>query len=185
MNKRNAIIVLLIAMIIPLVASITYALFIWQSSNTSIIGKSGCFDILYVKGQDIGSDQEIATLFPSVTYTGGLSSTFKFNLSSKCSKVTAKGMLYIETLDTTSENLYEEGLLNYQLLVNGEVTDIKGSITSSEEIVLDLGLLNKATTATNTYTLYVWVDYNLVQNSHAFSNYYGKIRAEAIQIGVQ
>jgi len=39
-----------------------------------------------------------------------------------------------------------------------------------------------STSASTSYTLYVWIDYNLVQNTDAFSSYIGSIRGEAIQI---
>ena len=34
------------------------------------------------------------------------------------------------------------------------------------------------------YTLYVWIDYNKIENKHASSKYYGKLRVEVSQIGV-
>lgn len=184
MKKGNIVTIVLVSIIIALVIGISYAWYTWISDKKKLTGESECFEILYAKGENIGSDQELAVLMPSSTYTGGLSSTFKFNFSNKCSDISAKGILSIQTLDTTSENLYEPGLLNYQLLINGEVTNIKGNITSSGEIPINLGKLNRAIVATDTYTLYVWIDYNLVKNKHAYSNYYGKIKVEAIQMGV-
>ena len=40
-------------------------------------GNSECFNVLYAKGTDIGSNQNTATLMPSNDYAGGLWSTVK------------------------------------------------------------------------------------------------------------
>ncbi|MBQ8192910.1 MAG: hypothetical protein IJZ46_02430 [Bacilli bacterium] len=185
MKREKILTVALVLVIIILVVGITYAWYTWVSNNMNYQGGSECFDVLYAKGDDIGSDQDNAILMPSDTYEGGLSSTVKINFSSSCTNINATGKLYLETFDTTSSNLLgREGLLNYQVLKNGEVTDLKGSIISRETIEIDIGTLSKSTSATDSYTIYVWVDNNLVENNDAFSSYYGKIRAEVSQIGV-
>lgn len=183
MKKENVFTILLVVGIIFLVAGITYAWYTWVSANNNYQGSSECFDILYAKGNDIGSDQEKAILMPSDDYQGGLSSTFKINFSNACTNINAKGIIYLETLDTTSSNLYREGLLNYQVLKNGEVTDLNGNITSSGDIVIDIGTLTKSDSATDSYTVYVWVDNVLVENDDAASAYFGKIKVEVSQIG--
>lgn len=182
MKKENIVTTVLIITIIALVAGISFAWYIWTSEKFNNTGGSECFDILYVKGQDIGSDQNRAVLMPSDTYSGGLSSTVKINMKNTCTTINARGKIYLNTLDTTSSNLYREGLLNYQVLKNGTETSIRGSILSSGEIELDIGLLSKKSVATDSYTIYIWIDNNLVENADANSVYYGNIRAEAYQI---
>ena len=174
--------VLFVLGMVLLVGGSTYAIFTWSSDNIKYSGSSECFTVFYAKGEDIGNNEEKATLTPSYDYTGGLSSTVKFNFSSECN-MTATGKLYIDTLDTTSTNLYEEGVLNYQVLKNGTVTDLKGNITSSGTTEINLGVLGINTSATDEYKVYVWLDYNKIKNEHATSSYFGKIRAEASQIG--
>ena len=74
-----------------------------------------------------------------------------------------------------------EADVNYQVVKDGSVTDLKGNITSSGEIALDIGTLSKASSASTTYKIYVWIDEDKVINSDAYSKYYGNIRATAIQ----
>ena len=80
MKKQNIFTVILVGIIIFLVVGITYAWYTWTSENINYQGSSDCFDILFTKGENIGSDQEKASLIPSDTYEGGLSSTFKINM---------------------------------------------------------------------------------------------------------
>ena len=160
---------------ILLISSITYAALSWQSNKININLNSGCFDIYYDKGQDISGQ-----LNPTNVYTDGLYATIKINIKSSCT-TSGKGTLYLETLSSTSSNLYREGLLNYQVVKDGVATDLKGTITKSGEIALDIGTLTKASSASTTYKIYVWVNKDLLINSDANSVYYGKITATAIQ----
>lgn len=184
MKKQNVFTVILVGIIIFLVVGITYAWYTWTSENINYQGRSNCFDILYVKGDNIGSDQENATLVASDTYSGGLSTTFKINIKNTCTTINARGVIRLNTLDTTSSVLFEDGVLNYQVLKDGVVMNSKGIITSSGETLIDLGILDKKSSASTSYTIYVWLDNNLIQNKHAFASYYGKINVEANQIGV-
>ena len=170
--------ILFVLGIVLLVGGSTYAIFTWSSDNIKYTGSSECFEVSYTKGADIGSNENKATLTPSYSYEGGLSSTIVIDYNSNCN-INAVGKLYIDTLDTTSSNLFKEGLLNYQVLEDGEVTDLKGSITSTDPIEI---VLNNIKNVSN-YTVYVWLDYNKIENEHAASSYYGKIRAEVSQIG--
>lgn len=180
MKNRKLLYTTLILLLVITVIGATYAWYTWTSEKINSSGNSGCFTILYDKGEDIGSDQNKATLMPSDDYTGGLSATVKMNISSSCT-TSGRGKIYLETLNTTSSNLYRAGLLNYQILKNGTVTDIKGSISESGKIEIDVGELTKASTATDRFTVYVWIDNNLVENTDAYSVYRGKISAEAEQ----
>ena len=55
-------------LIIIVSVSITYAWLSW-SSSVNIGGTSECFDVNYVKGQDIGSDSNPANFSLASTYT--------------------------------------------------------------------------------------------------------------------
>ena len=66
-------------LIIIVSVSITYAWLSW-SGVVNISGTSECFDINYVKGQDIGSDNNPANFSLASTYIEGLSSVIKVNL---------------------------------------------------------------------------------------------------------
>lgn len=156
------------------IVGITYAFLTWRSENISITVSSKCFNILYTKGTDISG-----AIIPSNDYTGGLSTTIKMNIDSSCD-IKANGKLYLETKSETSNNLFREGLLNYHV-VSGNTVVSSGNITEKGEIEIDLGQLTASTSASTSYTLYVWIDYNLIENTDAFSAYLGSIRGEAIQ----
>ena len=66
-------------LIIIVSVSITYAWLSW-SGVVNISGTSECFDVNYVKGQDIGSDSNPANFSLASTYIEGLSSVIKVNL---------------------------------------------------------------------------------------------------------
>ncbi len=178
MNKQKLIgLILGVVLFVVAITGLTYAYISWTSDNMNKVVSSKCFDVLYTKGQNI-----IGAIMPSLDYTGGLSTTVKMNIDSNCD-MKAKGVLYLETKEQTSTNLYREGLLNYQVLKeNTVISGGSGNVTESGEIAIELGELTKATNATTSYTVYVWIDNNLVENSDAFSSYSGSIRAEAIQI---
>ena len=62
-------------LIIIVSVNITYAWLSWSGSGTS-----ECFDVNYVKGQDIGSDSNPANFSLASTYIEDLSSVIKVNL---------------------------------------------------------------------------------------------------------
>ena len=66
-------------LIIIVSVNITYAWLSW-SGVVNISGTSECFDVNYVKEQDIGSDSNLANFCLASTYTEGLSSVIKVNL---------------------------------------------------------------------------------------------------------
>lgn len=158
-----------------LIAGISYAYITWTSGKNNYNVSSKCFDIYYDKGTDING-----SMMPSEDYSGGLSTTVKMDIKSSCN-INANGKIYLNTLEATSSNLYREGLLNYALLKDDVVLS-SGNITGFGEIEIDIGMLNKNTSATTSYTIYVWIDNNLVENTDVDSSYYGNIRAEATQL---
>ena len=177
MDKRKIFGTILgVILFILLIAGVTYAYISWTSEKINYKVGSKCFDIYYEKGTDISG-----TMMPSNDYTGGLSATVKMNISSSCD-LKANGKLYLNTSESTSNNLYRTGLLNYQVLKDNVVlSGGNGNITSSGEIAIDLGELSKSASASTSYTVYVWINYDLVENSDVNSSYSGNIRAEAIQ----
>ena len=79
-------------LIIIVSVSITYAWLSW-SGVVNISGTSECFDVNYVKGQDIGSDSNPANFSLASTYTEGLSSVIKVNLKDTCTISNGTGNL--------------------------------------------------------------------------------------------
>lgn len=178
MNKHKILgLILGVLLFIVMIASVTYAYLSWTSDDIKLTVGSKCFNVFYEKGKELTGD-----IMPSSDYTGGLSTSVKMNIDSDCD-IKANGKLYLKTNEETSDNLFRDGLLNYYVLKDGvAITGGSGSITEEGEIEINLGELTGDTDASTSYTLYVWIDYNLVNNSDAFSSYLGSIRAEAIQI---
>ena len=57
--------ILIVVIVIIAVVGITFAYITWTSGKINTTGNSECFNVLYAKGTDIGSDQNTATLMPS------------------------------------------------------------------------------------------------------------------------
>ena len=68
MNKKLLYSLLIVLLIVVVSVSITYAWLSW-SGVVNISGTSECFDVNYVKGQDIGSDSNPANFSLASTYT--------------------------------------------------------------------------------------------------------------------
>lgn len=174
--------ILIVIIIIIAVVGITYAYITWTSDRMNTTGNSECFEVFYSKGTDIGSDQNMSILMPTDDYTGGLSTTVKMGFSNACTNVNGKGIIVLNTLDTTSTNLFREGLLNYAVLKN-DTKITEGSITSIEPIEIDVGTLKKVddVQAADSYTIYVWINNKLVSNDDYDSNYNGNINVRVEQ----
>ena len=163
-------------LIIIVSVSITYAWLSW-SGVVNISGTSECFDVNYVKGQDIGSDSNPANFSLASTYTEGLSSVIKVNLKDTCTITNGTGTLYLNTdTSVTSSTLLSGKLLKYQVL-DGTTSVGSGIVSSAEsiEIYKDIPI----TTTVKTITVYIWLDGNLVteqnQNEILSSVYKGHI----------
>ena len=163
MNKKLLYSMLTVLLIAIVSVGITYAWLSW-SSSVNIGGTSECFDVNYVKGQDIGSDSNPANFSLASTYTEGLSSVIKVNLKDTCTISNGTGTLYLNTDATTSSILLTSGVLKYQVLdgtnevANGTVTK-----TGSLAIYKDIAI----TSTVKELTVYVWLDGSLVNDSNS------------------
>ena len=79
MKKKVIYSIIIVSVIIILSVAVTYAVYTF-SAVVNISGTSECFDVNYVKGQDIGSDSNPANFSLASTYIEGLSSVIKVNL---------------------------------------------------------------------------------------------------------
>ena len=159
MNKKLLYSLLIVLLIVVVSVSITYAWLSW-SGVVNISGTSECFDVNYVKGQDIGSDSNPANFSLASTYTEGLSSVIKVNLKDTCTITNGTGTLYLNTdTSVTSSTLLSGKLLKYQVL-DGTTPVGNGIVSSAEniEIYKDIPI----TTTVKTITVYIWLDGNLV-----------------------
>ena len=94
MKKKVIYSIIIVSVIIILSVAVTYAVYTF-SGSVNISGTSECFDVNYVKGQDIGSDSNPANFSLASTYTEGLSSVIKVNLKDTCTISNGTGNLPI------------------------------------------------------------------------------------------
>ena len=160
--KKNRI-VLIIGLIIISIIGITYAIYTWAFTER-LSGESECFNINYVKGQDIGSDTESAVIYPSTTYKGGLSATVSVSTDSSCTINKGTGTLYLTTEDSTGTALLTSSALKYQIL-EGTTLKESGSITSTGTIPISNSI--EVTTTSKSYTVTVWIDKTLLYGTKA------------------
>ena len=176
MKKKVIYSIIIVSVIIILSVAVTYAVYTF-SGSVNISGTSECFDVNYVKGQDIGSDSNPANFVLASTYTEGVSSVIKVNLKDTCTITNGTGTLYLNTdTSVTSSTLLSGKLLKYQVL-DGTTSVGSGVVSSAEsiEIYKDIPI----TTTVKTITVYIWLDGNLVteqnQNEILSSVYKGHI----------
>ena len=176
MKKKVIYSIIIVSVIIILSVAVTYAVYTF-SGVVNISGTSECFDVNYVKGQDIGSDSNPANFVLASTYTEGLSSVIKVNLKDTCTITNGTGTLYLNTdTSVTSSTLLSGKLLKYQVL-DGTTSVGSGVVSSAEniEIYKDIPI----TTTVKTITVYICLDGNLVteqnQNEILSSVYKGHI----------
>ena len=183
MDRRSKIymIIFSILFVVTIVSGITLAIYTWQTINDDIIeGESTCFDIVYVKGNDIGSNENMEKLVLGNDYLDGLSTTIEMNIDSKCVDISGVGTLYLNTLEETSDYLINNSLLNYQVLVDSSkvssgVINTKNSIPIYSDFNIDYDV--------KSITVYVWLNGEKVTNDNLeevlSSVYKGNITATA------
>lgn len=186
-NKNIVRTIVGVLILILLVVGVTYAYFAWKSNNTNITGTSGCFDINYDKGQDIGSTDSPYGLKSTCTYSEGASASVTMNIDSSC---TTTGVASINLI-TNNFTLYDstdafsrgENVLKYQVVkVNGaneeEIEGCSGYITnSSTKSLCEVDLSYTATS----YKVYLYLDCNTVTTSYIGASYSGYIQTVATQ----
>ena len=160
-KKKLLLTVLGVVIFIVTIAGITYAAFGWVTDpNTGYIGgTSDCFNISYVKGDDILD----GSLSFGTSYTDGLSVTVSAGLDTNCNIEQGIGTLYLNTDDITSDELL--GILRYQVLDNGTPVDGASGIVTSKGNTPVYSNFN-ITTEVHQYTVYIWVDINDINDSN-------------------
>lgn len=167
MSKKSNIysIIFIVLFVIILISGVTFAIYTWQTLNDDedvYEGVSTCFDIVYSKGSDIGSNENSRKLSLGKRYSDGLSTSLRININSKCKDITGIGTLYLNTEEETSDYLLEDGILNYYVSSSGTsssgVIDSKGSIPIYSDFIVDQNSKN--------ITVYVWVNGANVTNEN-------------------
>ena len=162
MNKKLLYSLLIVLLIVIVSVSITYAWLSW-SGSVNVSGTSECFDVNYVKGQDIGSEESPAKLSLASNYTEGLSTVVKVNLKDTCTILNGTGTLYLNTDSITSNILLTSNVLKYQVL-DGTTEITNGVITSTGTLAIydNIPITNEE----KSITVYIWIDGNLVTNDN-------------------
>ena len=167
---------------IALVAGFTYAWIAWQSNNINIAGKSDCFDIDYGISQQIGSASAKANLSMTNDYTEGLSAQVSLSLKAECVNLPGTATLYLNTTNIGVTNGTSSGILKGALkytVVSGTSVLANGVIDTNNKIPL-VDNIDVSSTTPTTYTVYVWLDGKVADNSYANLSYLGYISAEAV-----
>ena len=163
MKKKVIYSIIIVSVIIILSVAVTYAVYTF-SGVVNISGTSECFDVNYVKGQDIGSDSNPANFSLASTYTEGLSSVIKVNLKDTCTISNGTGTLYLNTDSTTSNILLTSNVLKYQVLEGtNEVANGIVSSTGNLPIYNNIEINNQV----KELTVYIWIDGSLVNNDNS------------------
>ena len=163
MKKKVIYSIIIVSVIIILSVAVTYAVYTF-SAVVNISGTSECFDVNYVKGQDIGSDSNPANFSLASTYTEGLSSVIKVNLKDTCTISNGTGTLYLNTDSTTSNILLTSNVLKYQVLEGtNEVASGIVSSTGNLPIYNNIEINNEV----KQLTVYIWIDGSLVNNDNS------------------
>ena len=163
MKKKVIYSIIIVSVIIILSVAVTYAVYTF-SGVVNISGTSECFDVNYVKGQDIGSDSNPANFVLANNYTEGLSSVIKVNLKDTCTISNGTGTLYLNTDTTTSSILLTSGVLKYQVLEGtSEVANGIVSSTGNLPIYNNIEINNEV----KQLTVYIWIDGSLVNDSNS------------------
>ena len=163
MKKKVIYSIIIVSVIIILSVAVTYAVYTF-SGVVNISGTSECFDVNYVKGQDIGSDSNPANFSLASTYTEGLSSVIKVNLKDTCTISNGTGTLYLNTDSTTSNILLTSNVLKYQVLEGtNEVANGIVNSTGNLPIYNNIEINNEV----KQLTVYIWIDGSLVNNDNS------------------
>ena len=165
MKKKLIISITALSMII---VGVTYAWYTW-AIQFDISGTAQCFDVEYVKGRDIGSNENRKTLILGNNYYDGLSSTVEVKLKDTCEIENGKGILYLNTENTTSSVLLTGNILKYQV-INGNNLVTSGVINSTGRTIIydDFDITKEETNL----IIFVWLDGNLVTEDN-----YGEVIA--------
>ena len=174
MEKKRKLYGMIIGVVafIAVVAGLTYAWFTWASNNTIIQGDSGCFTIQYTNGTAISG-----SLAPSSDYTGGKSTTATLNINSTC---TTDGDATINLITDSSATTAIDLTTNaVKYAVYQDTTQVSaGTVTQATQALATFPLTKIATE----YTIYVWVDGEIADNSFVGKTYSGYISASAVQV---
>ena len=163
MKKKVIYSIIIVSVIIILSVAVTYAVYTF-SGVVNISGTSECFDVNYVKGQDIGSDSNSRTLMVSDDYTGGLFASVIVSIDNNCTIDNGIGTLYLNTDTTTSSILLTSGALKYQVIENSLTKPASGTITSTGKVAIYENI--EVNNTPKQLSVSVWLDSSMITDSN-------------------
>ncbi len=167
-KKKKIILIIGIISVILLVSGITYSWFKWRSSDNAnvriVIDNTSGLEITFVGGDNI-----TGTLEPTLAKEEGIVKNFSANTNGL--RVPMKLWLKINSLDNNLKDstfkweLYKDS----NILFSGDFsTESIASKTNNEETDYYLGI-DSINGTTSNYTLYLWIDGNIDNNSNMAS----------------
>ena len=172
MNKKLLMVIAFILIGVISITGITYAIYTWAMSE-QISGTTECFDINYIKGQDISG----RTLQPSNDYTGGIAASVIVSTDSTCSITNGVGTLYLTTDESTSDILLTSGVLKYQIVENSLTLLESGTISNTGEMLIGENI--EVISSPKQLSIFVWLDGSLINDDNVeeilASSYSGSI----------
>ncbi len=149
----------------------TYAFMNLAASSSTASGQGGCFEVSYT-GQNLNAGNLLST----DDYLEGAHTTVTLSKASTC-KIYTEANIYLHTNETATAPIESVKALRYKLMT-GETTVSEGIVSNKGDYLLaTVPLTNTATT----YTLYLWVDFNLSSGSYDETTYTGYIYADSNQ----
>lgn len=178
MSKKliNTIITIIIVITIVLITfSITYSWFLVsrETSNVNSSAKGGKLEIIYQNGQDI-----TGRLTASSNSSGGLSTTATIRKSS--TSVDALATITLHVTSISSE--LATNAFKWEVYENNSSTPISSNSFNGVVDGTDIDVISNypLTTSDTTFTIKLWIDGNLNNNSLSNKSFSGYIDASAI-----
>ena len=154
-----------------LLISGTYAYQYINTTNNSVTGMGGCFNVNYT-GQNIATT-DLAT---TTNYQNGSKTTVTLSKHSSC-KLYTEANIYLKTNNTTTAPIESVHALKYKVF-NSTSQISEGTITTKNDYLLATVPLTDTST---TYTVYLYIDANLSIGQYDGKSYSGYVYAESNQ----
>lgn len=154
-----------------LLISGTYAYQYINTTNNSVTGMGGCFNVNYT-GQNIATT-DLAT---TTNYQNGSRTTVTLSKHSSC-KLYTEANIYLKTNNTTTAPIESIPALKYKVF-NSTSQISEGTITTKNDYLLATVPLTDTST---TYTVYLYIDANLSIGQYDGKSYSGYVYAESNQ----
>ena len=139
--------------------------------NNMASGTGGCFEVSYV-----GDNIDAGNILSTDNYLEGAHTTVTLSKSSSC-KIYTEANIYIHTNPTTTAPIDTTEAMRYKLITEDNV-EYNGFVKKScDSLLATIPITNTP----KTYTIYIWIDFNLSGGFYHDTTYSGYIYAESSQ----